>query len=571
MKHLSNLKFKSLVLCLAVAVMVCSAYAADFSCETGEIVTLRIKDYSSTGSSIYNELLSGQIYAVSYSWTSSNESYTTWPDKANTFAYVKFSQPGDYTIKFDLKYSFSGSTRSYKFTATWDISVTASTVYVTSVQVTPKSITLDPGDSRSLDYSVFPVYATDRSVRWRSDDTSVAVVDNYGNVTAKSYGNTYVRCTATDGSGCSGSCYVSVNKPVKKVTSVSIEGGDFSLEAGQSKTIAAKVLPNDATDKSLKWSTSNSSVAIVSSGKIEAVAPGVATITCTAADGSACSDSCMVTVTPVKDPVDDEIELYLVGEITKWEFNEYFKMSTTDYDTYTIFVNNLSGQFKIAAKGWEVDYGQEGISAPEIGKDYELKKMGSNITIADALRYVKLTFVRSTRTLRVENVLGSNDYCLVAFTTDNRSVAGIWVQKGETYYFPIAFLHDDDYDAWETIKAGVYDWNTQELVDCYLVADEAMMVFTVDRPVYVNWIVEYKSDVVQELTEEMKAKAVMIRGGVRMENLPPSSRIDVYGLDGVKRESYFNSESGGTQEIPLKRGSVSVLKLSNGQSFKVCN
>ena len=80
--------------------LVCSS--ATVSGKANQNITLSIKDASSTGSSIYNDLLSGKMYAVSYSWKSSNESVTQWVNKGNTFAYVKFTKAGNYTVSYDL-------------------------------------------------------------------------------------------------------------------------------------------------------------------------------------------------------------------------------------------------------------------------------------------------------------------------------------------------------------------------------------------------------------------------------------------------------------------------------------
>ena len=70
------------------------------------------------------------------------------------------------------------------------------------------------------------------------------------------------------------------------VTGVTISGGQRELEAGDSCTFTATVSPSNATNKSVTWTTSDSSVATVSSsGTVTAVGEGTATITVTTADG----------------------------------------------------------------------------------------------------------------------------------------------------------------------------------------------------------------------------------------------------------------------------------------------
>ena len=81
-----------------------------------------------------------------------------------------------------------------------------------------------------------------------------------------------------------------------KSTSVSINTRSITLLAGNTQTLSASVNPSNATNKSIKWSTSNSSVATVNSnGKVTAVAPGTATITATAGDGNS-KTTCSVSV-----------------------------------------------------------------------------------------------------------------------------------------------------------------------------------------------------------------------------------------------------------------------------------
>ena len=83
-----------------------------------------------------------------------------------------------------------------------------------------------------------------------------------------------------------------------KVNSVTINPSTVKLTSkGQTAQLSASVLPSNAENKSITWSTSNASVATVNSdGTVTAVANGNATITATAADGSGKSGSCSVTV-----------------------------------------------------------------------------------------------------------------------------------------------------------------------------------------------------------------------------------------------------------------------------------
>lgn len=96
-----------------------------------------------------------------------------------------------------------------------------------------------------------------------------------------------------------------------KVTSISLDKTSLILPLGKDETLTATVLPTNATNKTVSWTTSNSSVATVSSaGKVTAVAQGTATITCKANDGSGVSTSCAVFAEELPNPLD-----YMKGDI----------------------------------------------------------------------------------------------------------------------------------------------------------------------------------------------------------------------------------------------------------------
>jgi phi13 family phage major tail protein len=81
------------------------------------------------------------------------------------------------------------------------------------------------------------------------------------------------------------------------VTSVTLVPDTLSLTVGAVQQLAATVLPANATNKGVLYTTSDATKATVSSsGLVTAVAAGTATITVTTSDGSF-TDTCAVTVT----------------------------------------------------------------------------------------------------------------------------------------------------------------------------------------------------------------------------------------------------------------------------------
>jgi len=82
------------------------------------------------------------------------------------------------------------------------------------------------------------------------------------------------------------------------VTGVTLSPTMLSLKVGNSQALTATVAPDNATNKAVTWSSSNTAIATVTDGTVTAVAEGTATITVTTADGNKTA-TCAVTVSPL--------------------------------------------------------------------------------------------------------------------------------------------------------------------------------------------------------------------------------------------------------------------------------
>ena len=149
---------------------------------------------------------------------------------------------------------------------------------VTRVRITSDVKTLFVGESLVLTPTITPENATIQSLIWTSDRPDNASVDEYGVVTAHSKGSANITAKAADGSGCYATFTVTVKQQPEEIT---LNKTDITLKTGNYVTITPTVLPSTVNDKSVVWSTSDASVAKVSTaGRVTAVAPGVAIITC---------------------------------------------------------------------------------------------------------------------------------------------------------------------------------------------------------------------------------------------------------------------------------------------------
>ena len=169
------------------------------------------------------------------------------------------------------------------------VTVSKKVIAVTSVELNKSSLELIEGDSETITATVKPDDATDKTVTWSTSDASVATVEG-GKVTAIKEGTANITAKAGEKSA---ECKITVSKKVIAVTSVELNKTFLELVEGGSETLTASVKPDDATDKTVTWSTSDASVATVEGGKITAIKKGTATITAKAGDKSA---ECKVTV-----------------------------------------------------------------------------------------------------------------------------------------------------------------------------------------------------------------------------------------------------------------------------------
>jgi len=179
---------------------------------------------------------------------------------------------------------------------------------ITGITLNETQLEVTIGDPVQLEATVTPSYTDDdKTVTWSSNKTTVATVDQSGLVQTVGVGTVVI--TATAGTK-SATCTITVNPVVVLPESVSLDQEAVTLKVGKTVTLLATVSPEDATDKTLTWSTSDASVATVENGVVTAVAEGTATITVTTVNNK--TATCVITVIPkgstgedLGDPIDE--------------------------------------------------------------------------------------------------------------------------------------------------------------------------------------------------------------------------------------------------------------------------
>lgn len=168
----------------------------------------------------------------------------------------------------------------------------------TSVNINKEGLEIAVGNSETLVATINPTNSTD-VIKWSSDNTDVAAVDDSGKITAVSKGTANITATAVYGNK-SATCLVTVvesNVPIVNVTGITLNSNEQEITIGNTYTLRASVLPDNATNKLVEWTSSNSSVADVINGVVTAKSLGESIITVKTVSGSFTA-TCKITVVP---------------------------------------------------------------------------------------------------------------------------------------------------------------------------------------------------------------------------------------------------------------------------------
>ena len=170
-----------------------------------------------------------------------------------------------------------------------DIKANSVALDKTSMQITSKN------SINKLVATVTPSQASQK-VAWSSSNGNIAKVDSKGRVTPVSNGTCKIIAITTDGTNRTASCDVTVD--IKFVTGISFDFNSYTItNVNQTPVFRPNITPSDAEDKNVRWSSSNTKVATVSSsGVIKAAGNGTCKITATTTDGTNLSASFNITV-----------------------------------------------------------------------------------------------------------------------------------------------------------------------------------------------------------------------------------------------------------------------------------
>ena len=182
-------------------------------------------------------------------------------------------------------YTGGGSSSSY--------SSTPKTVYATSITAKNVPSKINAGDTATLEASVYPTNAEDKSITWESSDSSILTVSSTGKLTAVGVGTATI--TAKTSRGTSKKFTITVNEVMAE--SISIADNDTGILLGDFESLKCEFSPENTTDKTVAWASSDETIISVSEdGQITANKLGTATISATHKE---LTDSIEIEVKPV--------------------------------------------------------------------------------------------------------------------------------------------------------------------------------------------------------------------------------------------------------------------------------
>ena len=164
---------------------------------------------------------------------------------------------------------------------------------IQNITITPNDLTLNVNEQyENLELIIHPQSADNKSVIWSSDNPEICSVNN-GVLTANSVGRTKIYAESVENKQIYATCNVTIIQPA---TGITLNYVNYTLDAiGESIQLTATVSPENATNKDVKWTSSNEAVCVVNNGLVVGVGEGTAVIVATTVDGGYMA-TCVITV-----------------------------------------------------------------------------------------------------------------------------------------------------------------------------------------------------------------------------------------------------------------------------------
>ena len=235
------------------------------------------------------------------------------------------------------------TTEKRKITRIINVTVSNKEIPITEIITELHHIDLEVGDTKKIEYEIYPSDATNKKVSFITGDKNIAAFNKEGLLVGVSEGETTI--TLKSSNDVTATVNIKVKNKDIPVSKVTLNKKKLTLEIGKTETLTHKVIPTNATNTNVTWTSSNNSVATVSNGKVTAKKAGTSTITVKTDDGEKTA-TCKVTVNNPKPPTQKPI--VPSSYIDKYESNtlKYYLVKTEGYYLTYIWMEDPYNQIR---------------------------------------------------------------------------------------------------------------------------------------------------------------------------------------------------------------------------------
>ena len=154
---------------------------------------------------------------------------------------------------------------------------------VKSISLNKNNVTISVGGTTKVNYTINPSTATNKNVTWIVENNDITTVYKDGKIKGNKVGTTKV--TVKTHNNKTATLTVNVISNTINPTGISLNVTNRTIYEGDSFSLISIITPDNATDKSVTWTSSNSKVAIVNNGRVTGIKAGAANITATTKNG----------------------------------------------------------------------------------------------------------------------------------------------------------------------------------------------------------------------------------------------------------------------------------------------
>jgi uncharacterized protein YjdB len=163
-------------------------------------------------------------------------------------------------------------------------------IAVSGVLLNKNTASIPKGQTEKLTAAILPENATDKSLSWESENSTIVTVSDDGTVSAIAIGAAKITVKTIDG-GFKAECLVTVTEPVP-VEDVTLTPAELNIEVGESRPLLATVFPINASNKNVTYSIYGDAIARINDqGIVKGISSGRATATVTTEDGGMTADT----------------------------------------------------------------------------------------------------------------------------------------------------------------------------------------------------------------------------------------------------------------------------------------